>query len=983
MPSQKQKRPRQQKDMERPVMSDATKAALKIPSDTFQYQSVIESLHEGFFINTTDGVFTFANQALAQMLGKKKASELIGKKFTDFVEPTPRAQIRQLFADTLKNSTPTRELVVPIQRNTKELIFVQIRPVTLFDSHRNIIGLSGIVSDLTERVNTENQLKLFQHGFENSPNPRVLVEYNNKKPIIKKVNQSFLKFYGYTREEVLGKNPSILQSGLQSQGYYRKMWSTILDSKTGTWRDDIVNKKKDGTLVNLILTISTVFDRKQRPAFFLAEHVNISEIIRTQAALKEKDQLLDTILKNTHDIVILQDRDGRYQYYNSSASFGLSESEVIGKMPYDFFDAKTATEIMAKHQSVVRTGKEVAYDSLVHWQKQDLWFNNFLYPVRDMDGNIVSVGTIGHNITERKRFELAMNALHESTANVSGERFFQKLTQTISRVLGFRYVMLLELSGIKNTHATSIAFWNSEDFSSVRFDITGTPCEKVKQKGFTLYLRDVQKLFPKARLLFELHVSSYIGTPLFDQEGTISGLLIVMDVNPIENPDPIRTIFNLFSVRCSMELERMRSEKALRESEHWLQESQRVSMVGSYVLNIPEKTWTSSQMLDDIFGIDQNFRRSIDNWAIIIHPKHRQEMVAYFQNEVIGKKQSFDRQYLIVRQNDQQTRWVHGRGKLIFDDTGNLTKMIGTIQDITERKEVEETLRESEERWRTIVENEPECVKLLDREGRLIEMNPAGLNMIQATFEQVRGQKVVDLVAKEDQAAFKKMVTDVFRGKSRHLVFGMVGLQGRRLTLETTSVPLKDSIGKIKSLLGVTRDITENKKSENVLREQREMYNALVQSSPDCIKLFDLQGKLKFINNAGLAEHRMKSVAEAVRRGVVETIDPNDQPKFVKALAAAKRGKTTTIEIHHTKQGSTRDFCLETMVPVKNERGNITAIFGVSRDISDQKQAEKICRVQSGELQSTAQRNAQQLTEIARLKKQISQMEAKIKKLPT
>lgn len=145
------------------------------------------------------------------------------------------------------------------------------------------------------------------------------------------------------------------------------------------------------------------------------------------------------------------------------------------------------------------------------------------------------------------------------------------------------------------------------------------------------------------------------------------------------------------------------------------------------------------------------------------------------------------------------------------------------------RKMAEESLFQSEERWRNIVKYEPECVKLIDRDGCLLEMNPAGLAMIQATPDQVIGQQVAGLVAEEDRTAFTDMIDAVFRGETQHLVFDMIGLHGRRLTLETTSVPLKDSIstGGVKALLGVTRDITEHKQAEAALLASEEKFRTV------------------------------------------------------------------------------------------------------------------------------------------------------------
>ena len=168
-----------------------------------------------------------------------------------------------------------------------------------------------------------------------------------------------------------------------------------------------------------------------------------------------------------------------------------------------------------------------------------------------------------------------------------------------------------------------------------------------------------------------------------------------------------------------------------------------------------------------------------------------------------------------------QERWLHTTKVPLVDAQGQGIGSIGIGRDITERKKAEEALRASEERWRTIVQNEPECVKVLDLEGRLLEMNPAGLAMIQATFEQVAGRPVGEMVAEEDRSAFDEMVAAVFRGETRHLVFDMIGLERRRLTLETTSVPLRETTGTlvVRALLGVTRDVTERKRAEEALRE--------------------------------------------------------------------------------------------------------------------------------------------------------------------
>ncbi len=135
------------------------------------------------------------------------------------------------------------------------------------------------------------------------------------------------------------------------------------------------------------------------------------------------------------------------------------------------------------------------------------------------------------------------------------------------------------------------------------------------------------------------------------------------------------------------------AEEALRESEKFLRETQIIAGLGSYVLDVPTGLWKSSDVLDKLFGIDAAYERSVAGWGALVHPNDRQQLVDYLTNEVIGAHLGFDKEYKIIRHNDQAERWVHGLGKLEIDAENRILKMYGTIQDITERKQAEDALQ--------------------------------------------------------------------------------------------------------------------------------------------------------------------------------------------------------------------------------------------------------------------------------------------------
>ena len=144
--------------------------------------------------------------------------------------------------------------------------------------------------------------------------------------------------------------------------------------------------------------------------------------------------------------------------------------------------------------------------------------------------------------------------------------------------------------------------------------------------------------------------------------------------------------------------------------------------------------------------------------------------------------------------------------------------------------DIEQTLRENEQFLKLIIDTEPECVKLLDRDGSLLMMNRAGLEMIEAeNFEMVKGGKVHELVDPEYRDDFINLIRAAFEGNAGELDFKKTGLNGRRLWLESHAVPLRNEQGAIISMLAITRDITIRKQALEALadkQQQLEMLNS-------------------------------------------------------------------------------------------------------------------------------------------------------------
>ena len=161
------------------------------------------------------------------------------------------------------------------------------------------------------------------------------------------------------------------------------------------------------------------------------------------------------------------------------------------------------------------------------------------------------------------------------------------------------------------------------------------------------------------------------------------------------------------------------------------------------------------------------------------------------------------------------------------DEIGQLIRGFNALLETLGKRDA--ALRESESRLRVIIDNEPECIEIVDAQGRLTQINPAGLAMIEAdSLEQVAGRPALNWVAPEYREAYARMHRRVLGGESVQLEFEVRGLKGGHRRLETHAVPMQDNGQTLH--LAITRDITERREAElRRIQAERDLREALRQ----------------------------------------------------------------------------------------------------------------------------------------------------------
>ncbi|MEI7881071.1 MAG: PAS domain S-box protein [bacterium] len=163
--------------------------------------------------------------------------------------------------------------------------------------------------------------------------------------------------------------------------------------------------------------------------------------------------------------------------------------------------------------------------------------------------------------------------------------------------------------------------------------------------------------------------------------------------------------------------------KALSDNERLLLQTQQIAGLGTYVMDIGTGHFTSSSVLNEIFGLPKDYPHTFEGWLGVVHPDDRQMMADYFHKEVLGLRRKFNKEYRIIRVVDGVERWVHGYGDLDLDADNIPVVMIGAVQDITERKCSEKALQQSETRYRELIDLAVDGILVGSQDGVIIDAN--------------------------------------------------------------------------------------------------------------------------------------------------------------------------------------------------------------------------------------------------------------------
>ncbi|NDP22073.1 MAG: PAS domain S-box protein [Paludibacter sp.] len=645
---------------------------------------------------------------------------------------------------------------------------------------------------------------------------------------------------------------------------------------------------------------------------------------------QENQELLSITLNSIGDAVISTDINGHIVEMNPVAQelCGWTLQDAKGR-PLDevliIVNSTTRKNVENPVKNVLQSGKILGFANhtiLLSKNGNEYRISDSAAPIKNRDGIIIGVVLVFSDVTEKYNSEKALKESERSKSVL------------LSNLPGMAYRCKFDRN------------WTMEFVSEGCFELIGYQCTDLTTNNklsfndlilpeFREYLwnvwNDAVKFNKTVTVEYKIktvdNVEKWVweqGIPIYNKKGEAIALEgYILDIT-----------------------EKKKIEADLIERDHFLDQIQLIVQLGTYSFDLKSNEWSSSAILDDIFGIELNFEKTFDSWISIIHPEWQEIMYDYVLNTVIGEKKSFDKKYKIIRKNDFTERWVYGKGELILNNEGNPIALIGSIQDITESEEIEITLQKSEEKYRNIFENVQDVFFQIDSAGIIIEMSPSIKFYSDFEREEMIGRPVIELYNNpNDRDIFLKNLS--VSGELRDYE---INLKTKSGILKSGSLNAKltlDNNGNILQINGSVRDITKRKLAEEALRESEKKFHDYIKFAPHGVLVANENGKYIEVNNAASLITGY-SETELIEMDQRDLIDIESLEKFENHFKKAINNGYATDELTLTNKDTTKKFVAVDTVKISEKR-----YIGFIVDITNKKIIEKNLKSRESYLRET------------------------------
>jgi len=746
-------------------------------------------------------------------------------------------------------------------------------------------------------------------------------------------NRAFTAMTGYASEEAVGESPRILSSGQQSQSFYREMWETIRSGKI--WHGELVNRRKDGSLYYEESQIAPT----RNPQGAITGYIAIKRDVTEKRAATAAQSFLAAIVEGSEDAIIATDPDGKVLTWNHGAEMllGFTAQGAIGQHISLIVAADRLPQV-AQMIGQVLLGQPISnYEGeCLHADGQIVPILASGFPVRNAAGKIVAATAILRDITERKRAEQAQRENEVRLREVfeyapvgiylSGPAGrITEANAAFCRMVGYSKEEMLAMTWTELCHPDDLA-----TALKAKHELWLDPAGRMDVEGRYIH-RDGSVVWSRMQVALARTVE---GSPRY-------AVIHAEDIT-----------------------ERKRAEHALRESEDRFREVFEHAPVGMYVTGPEGELTKVNKAFCRMLGYTEQELLKM-NWMELCHPDD--------QAAALQRKERY-RQDRVSRA-ELERRFVHRNGTVVWCNMSITFLSAGEtpsyavvhVEDITERRRAEQSVRESEERFRTMADSSPSMMWVTDAGGEIEFINRAYREFLCANYEGAPADKWRLPVHPDDAAEYFDAFDRAVRERTRFGAEARIQrVDGEWRLVGTRAEPRFSPGGEYMGHIGLGADITDRVQAEQARQFQHSLIRLIQEVSLDGILIVDNDGNCLSNNERFFDVWQLRSsdFPQPLRAGglatapgpllkaVLERIkDPEAFLKGTRELYADQDANDLyEIEL---KDGRTLERYTTSL---RNEDGKYLARGWFFRDITERKKTEDTLRESNRQLQDTSER---------------------------
>jgi PAS domain S-box-containing protein len=899
-----------------------------------KYRSLIETAGAGVATTDLRGEFVLVNEALCRMIGYSQ-EELLGRNFADFLHPDDKNEVLEIFAQGLAGEREQSHLEFKGIHKDGHNIWCYSTPTAIVHGDE-LIGFSAIIHDITKRKQAEEMLRDSEERFrsilENAPFGYYRV---GKDGLWQYVNPVWERMHGFSLEEVIGKPFEITQTK-EAVEQSRELVELALarEAKAG----EFSRLRKDGDIEYYSFNIQPVKHGNEIVAIesFISD---ITERKRAEEALRQSEERFRNVLDNSLDMVYrLNLQTGRYDYVSPSTGriLGYIAEEFVGfsiemgrslAHPDDL--ARLDENVIELVTSERGTVSSIEY-RIKHKELGYRWVSDSRSVVYDDANNPVAVVGTVRDINERKKEE---EALRES------EEKYRLLAENVTDViwtmdmdLRFTYISpsVMHLRGL--TVEEAMAERLEDIFSPSSFQALVEAFEEgivAESTG----LKD-----PSRSWTVEL------------EEYCKDGSLIWVDIRAGLLRDQGGRPVGLVGVTRDI-TKRKQAEEAVRESEGKFRSVLEHSVDVIYQLNLKTGTYdyvSPSSMEALGYSPEELITLGFEKASSVIYPDDKEMILEHF-NKLIKRSAADDTEPPTIEYRIQHRklgyRWMSDTSSVLYDDNNGPIAIIGNVHDITERRKADEAQKDSEERYRALVNTAGlagEGIMIVERpEGNkavIAFVNDTLSGMLGYQREEMLGMPARDLFLPGDRMWLQDKNRRKRKGEALPSHYAVMALRK-----DGSMLPIEICMGAMRyqdknATVVYVRDITERKKAEEALRESEAQFRAIFDGAAIGVGLLSIVGQ-PFRINPALQEMLGYTVEEFRSMAFTDYMHPDDATVDAGLFREMLRGKRDhyQVEKRYIRKDGQMVWGRMTLSAVRGLGGKFQFAIGMIEDVTERK----------------------------------------------